>query len=261
MYVVSPNSFIIPYSIGDKYIDKALCDLRSSVNLMPKSVFMKLGMGVARPTTVILQLANHSHVRPEGKVEDLLVKVGKFVFPTNLLILDCEADDKAPIILGRPFLATGRILIDSTVEDTELCYSNSIQIDDFLHLQEEDREEVDDLPLKEQQIKHSIPRYALELKPLPSHLKYVYLGANDTLPVIISFQLNANQELSVANLLQQYKKALGRLNPAMKKVVMKEIIKWLDAGIICPKSDSSWVSLVQCVPKKGGMTVVTNEAN
>ncbi|KAK8669862.1 hypothetical protein V6N13_104630 [Hibiscus sabdariffa] len=89
------------------------------------------------------------------------------------------------------------------VEDTELCYNSSIQIDDFVHLQEDDREELDDLPFKEQQIKHSIPRYgmkfesldftkfvppkssleiapALELKPLPSHLKYVYLGAKDT---------------------------------------------------------------------------------
>ncbi|KAL4281095.1 hypothetical protein GQ457_03G019720 [Hibiscus cannabinus] len=134
---------------------------------------------------------------------------------------------------------------------------------------------------------------SLELKPLPSHLKYVYLGANDTFPVIISSQLNANQELSVVNLLKQYKKAIGwtmadlkgispticmhkilldechsnsmepqrRLNPAMKKLVMKEIIKWLDAGIIYPISDSSWVSPVQCVPKMGGMTVVTNEAN
>ncbi|KAL4388732.1 hypothetical protein GQ457_09G016560 [Hibiscus cannabinus] len=52
-----------------------------------------------------------------------------------------------------------------------------------------------------------------------------------------------------------------RLNPAMKKVVMKEIIKWLDAGVIYPISDSSWVSPVQCVPKKGGITVVTNEEN
>ncbi|KAK8556163.1 hypothetical protein V6N12_002576 [Hibiscus sabdariffa] len=247
-----PGSFIIPCSIGDKYVGKALCDLGSSVNLMLKSVFMKLGMRIARPTTVILQLADRSHVRPEGKVEDLLVKVGKFVFPVDFLILDCEEDHKAPIILGRPFLATGRILIDcekggftmrvgdqtmtinvyntircmdngeechslqdsiatATTDDTELCYNNSIQIKEFLHLQEEDREEVDDLPFKEQQIKHSIPRSVmkfesldftefvppkiapvLELKPLPSHLKYVYLGANDTLPVIISSQLNAN---------------------------------------------------------------------
>ncbi|KAK8705121.1 hypothetical protein V6N13_048729 [Hibiscus sabdariffa] len=191
-----PGSFIIPCSIGDNYIGKALCDLGSSVNLMPKSVFMKLGMRVARPTTVFLQLVDRSHVRPEGKVEDLLVKVGKFVFPADFLILDCEADDKAPIILGRPFLSTGRFIIDcekgeftmrvgdqtmtinvfntirymdddegchylqdsiatTTVEDTELCYNNSIQMDDFVHLQEEDREEVDDLPFKEQQIKHS----------------------------------------------------------------------------------------------------------
>ncbi|KAK8596898.1 hypothetical protein V6N13_001510 [Hibiscus sabdariffa] len=107
-----PGSFIIPCSIGDNYIGKALCDIGSSVNLMPKSVFMKLGMEIARPTIVILQLANRSHVRPEGKVEDILVKVGKFVFPADFLILDCEEDHKAPIILGRPFLATGRILID-----------------------------------------------------------------------------------------------------------------------------------------------------
>ena len=50
-----------------------------------------------------------------------------------------------------------------------------------------------------------------------------------------------------------------RLNPVMKEAVKKEIIKWLDAGIIYPISDSSWVSSVQCVPKKGGMTVVMNE--
>ena len=47
----------------------------------------------------------------------------------------------------------------------------------------------------------------------------------------------------------------------MKEVVRKEVIKWLDAGIVFPISDSKWVSLVQCVPKKGGMTVVTNENN
>ena len=52
-----------------------------------------------------------------------------------------------------------------------------------------------------------------------------------------------------------------RLNPIMKEVVKKEIIKWLDAGVIYPISDSSWVSPVQCVPKKGGVTVVSNENN
>ena len=51
------------------------------------------------------------------------------------------------------------------------------------------------------------------------------------------------------------------MNPIIKEVVKKEIIKWLDAGIIYPISDSSWVSPVQCVPKKGGNTVVENENN
>ncbi|KAK8696783.1 hypothetical protein V6N13_001909 [Hibiscus sabdariffa] len=151
-----PGSFIIPCSIGDNYVGKALCDLGST---------------------------DRSYVRPEGKVEDLLVNVGKFVLRADFLILDCEEDHKAPIILGRPFLATGRIIIDcekggftmrvgdqtmtinvyntirymdndeechslqdSTAEDTDLCYSSSTQIEDFMHLQEEDREEVDDRP-------------------------------------------------------------------------------------------------------------------
>ncbi|KAA3480242.1 RNA-directed DNA polymerase-like protein [Gossypium australe] len=52
-----------------------------------------------------------------------------------------------------------------------------------------------------------------------------------------------------------------RLNPIMKEVVRKEVIKWLDAGIIYPISDSSWVNLVQCIPKKGGITIVENERN
>ncbi|KAK8574570.1 hypothetical protein V6N12_062260 [Hibiscus sabdariffa] len=107
-----PCNFIIPCSIGDNFMGNALCEFGSSVNLMPKAMFKKIGIGIEMLTTVILQLADRSHVRPEGKVEDVIVKVGKFVFPVDFLILYCEVDDKAPIILGRPFLATGRILID-----------------------------------------------------------------------------------------------------------------------------------------------------
>ncbi|KAK8533038.1 hypothetical protein V6N12_076319 [Hibiscus sabdariffa] len=79
---------------------------------MPKSVFKKLGIGEAKPTTVLLQVAYRSYVQPEGKIDDLLVRVDKFIFPTDFLILDCEADEHAPIILGRPFLATSRTMID-----------------------------------------------------------------------------------------------------------------------------------------------------
>ncbi|KAK8655981.1 hypothetical protein V6N13_108543 [Hibiscus sabdariffa] len=100
---IDPGSFTISYSIGNNYSCKALCDLGASINLLPKSVFKKLGIGEAKPTTVMLQLADRSYVQPEGKIKDILVRVDKFIFPADFLILDCEADEHAPIILGRPF--------------------------------------------------------------------------------------------------------------------------------------------------------------
>ncbi|KAL4282225.1 hypothetical protein GQ457_03G008650 [Hibiscus cannabinus] len=107
-----PGSFTIPCAIGNHYVGKALYDLGASINLMPKSVFERLGIGKARPTTVMLQLADRSYIQPEGKIEDILVRVDKFIFPADFIVLDCEADEYAPIILGRPFLAIGRMLID-----------------------------------------------------------------------------------------------------------------------------------------------------
>ncbi|KAL4342605.1 hypothetical protein GQ457_08G031620 [Hibiscus cannabinus] len=198
---------------------------------MPKSVFQKLGIGEAKPTTVMLQLADHSYVQPEGKIEDILVQVDKFIFPADFLILDYKPSIEQP------------------------------------------------------------PK--LELKQLPEQLKYAYLGNNETLPVIISSKLQADQEERLIATLRQHKEALGwtiagikgispticmhkillddnhkptvdaqrRLNQAMKDVVRKEILKWLNAGIIYPISDSKWVSPVQCVPKKGGITVISNEKN
>ncbi|KAK8669424.1 hypothetical protein V6N13_106855 [Hibiscus sabdariffa] len=115
-----PRSFTIPCSIGNNYSSKALCDPGASINLMPKSVFQKLGIGEAKPTIVMLQLANHSYVQPECKIEDILVQVDKFVFPVDFLILDCEIDEHAPIILGRPFLVTSNILIDFEKEELVL---------------------------------------------------------------------------------------------------------------------------------------------
>ncbi|KAI5343456.1 hypothetical protein L3X38_011332 [Prunus dulcis] len=133
----------------------------------------------------------------------------------------------------------------------------------------------------------------LELKPLPNHLKYTYLGANETLPVIIAASLTSHEEDSLIEVLKEHKTALGwtiadikgispsmcmhrilmeedskpsrdaqrRLNPNMKEVVRAEVLKLLDVGIIYPISDSKWVSPVQVVPKKSGITVVKNEKN
>ena len=79
---------------------------------MPLSIFKKLNLGEARPTTITLQLADRSLTHPHSIIEDVLVKVDKFIFPTYFIILDMEEDKEVPIILGRPFLATGRPLID-----------------------------------------------------------------------------------------------------------------------------------------------------
>ncbi|XP_024984058.1 uncharacterized protein LOC112519984 [Cynara cardunculus var. scolymus] len=106
------RSFTIPCLIGGKEVGHALCDLGASINLMSLSIFNQLGVGEVRPTTMTLQLADRSLAYPKGKIEDILVKVDKFIFPADFLVLDYEADRNVPIILGRPFLATGRTLID-----------------------------------------------------------------------------------------------------------------------------------------------------
>ncbi|RVW60604.1 Retrovirus-related Pol polyprotein from transposon 17.6 [Vitis vinifera] len=130
-----------------------------------------------------------------------------------------------------------------------------------------------------------------ELKPLPHGLKYVYLEANEEKPVVISATLTEEQEMKLLKVLKENKRAIGwsisdlkginplicthhiyleenakpvrqpqrRLNPLMQDVVRNEVLKLLDAGIIYPISDSSWVSPTQVVPKKSGITVMKND--
>ena len=106
------GSFTILCSIGNSIFEKALCDLGASINLMSLSIFKKLSLGEANPTTITLQLADRSLTHPQGIIEDMLVKVDKFIFQGDFIVLDMEEDKEVPIILGRPFLATSRALID-----------------------------------------------------------------------------------------------------------------------------------------------------
>ncbi|XP_021994444.1 uncharacterized protein LOC110891080 [Helianthus annuus] len=134
---------------------------------------------------------------------------------------------------------------------------------------------------------------SLELKELPPHLEYAFLDEECHLPVIISASLTKEEKRQLLEVLKLHKKAMAwkimdikginpslcthkilmednykpsaqhqrRLNPNMQDVVKKEVIKLLDAGLIYPISDSVWVSPVQVVPKKGGITVVPNDKN
>ena len=133
----------------------------------------------------------------------------------------------------------------------------------------------------------------LILKELPSHLKYVFLEPEKRKPVIISTALNESEEHKLLEILRKYKEVIAwliedlkginpsicmhkillndnakisiehqrRLNPVMKKVVRKEVLKWLNADFIYSISDSSWVSPVHVDPKKGGFIVIRNEKN
>ncbi|RDX82742.1 hypothetical protein CR513_36427, partial [Mucuna pruriens] len=136
---------------------------------------------------------------------------------------------------------------------------------------------------KESNDNSSSPPPPMGLKPLPSHLKYAYLDAEQQLSVIIGSNLRWEQENKLLSILRQHKKAIGinpsicmhrilmeeeakpirqqqrRMNPTILCVVKKEVTKLLVVGIIYPISDSQWVTLVQVVPKKSRMTVTKNQ--
>ncbi|GKC53417.1 reverse transcriptase domain-containing protein, partial [Tanacetum coccineum] len=97
----------------------------------------------------------------------------------------------------------------------------------------------------------------LELKYLASHLGYAFLEGTNKLPVIIAKDLKEDEKDDSKSAIQHQR----RVNPKIHEVIKKEVIKLLDDGLIYPISDSPWVSLVHCVPKKGGMTVIKNEDN
>ncbi|XP_024032154.1 uncharacterized protein LOC112094726 [Morus notabilis] len=268
-----PGSFTIPCAIGNNYFGKALCDLGASINLMPMSIFKKLGIGETWLTIVTLQLADRSLAHPEGKIENVLVKVDKFIFPADFIILDYEADREVSIILGRPFLATGRTLIDvqkgeltmrvndeqvtfnvlkamrspDEVEDCSVvnvidtfvfkeleqaCYKDLLKITTLAELEEENAEVSSELPclearstgiargrqfeslgLSERELKPPRPSIEeppfLELKRLPSHLRYAFLGEIKTLPVIVSAELTEDQEQKLLEVLRNFKKVIG----------------------------------------------------
>ncbi|KAF5454420.1 hypothetical protein F2P56_024087 [Juglans regia] len=107
-----PEGFTIPYTIGNSYFDKALCNLGASINLMSLSVFRILGLREAKPTAISLQVVDRSIKFSRGLIEDVMVKVDKFIFLVDFIVLDMEEDEEILLILGQPFLTTGRTLID-----------------------------------------------------------------------------------------------------------------------------------------------------
>nr|GFD18604.1 reverse transcriptase domain-containing protein [Tanacetum cinerariifolium] len=106
-----PGKFLIPCGFSELKC-KALADLGVSINLIPLSVWKKLGLPDLIPTRMTLELANRAICTPDGITRDVFVLVGKFTFPADFVIVDYESDPRVPLILGRPFLRTARALID-----------------------------------------------------------------------------------------------------------------------------------------------------
>nr|GEV82969.1 reverse transcriptase domain-containing protein [Tanacetum cinerariifolium] len=115
-----PGKFLIPCDFMGIDVCHALADLGASINLMPLSTWKKLSLPELTLTRMTLELANSSITRPKGVAEDVFVKVGKFHFPIDFVVVDFEADPRVPLILGRSFLRTGRALIDVYGEEINL---------------------------------------------------------------------------------------------------------------------------------------------
>ena len=150
-----PGSPTISVNIGGTCIDKALLDLGASVNLLPYSVYKQLGLRELKSTNITLSLADRSVKIPKGIVEDVLVKVDKFYYPVDFVVLDTEpiasGPNHVPIILGRPFLATSNVIINCQNGVMQLTFGNMTLELNIFHLSnkhkqaEDERQEVDEV--------------------------------------------------------------------------------------------------------------------
>nr|GEY50326.1 reverse transcriptase domain-containing protein [Tanacetum cinerariifolium] len=107
-----PGRFLIPCDFSEFDNCLALADLGASINLMPLSIWKKLKLPTLNDTKMVLELADRTISKPTGVAENVFVKVGKFYFSADFVVLDFIADPRVPLILGRPFLSTAHALID-----------------------------------------------------------------------------------------------------------------------------------------------------
>nr|GEU53386.1 hypothetical protein [Tanacetum cinerariifolium] len=108
-----PGSFTLPCFINNVCFDNALADLGASISVMPLSTYLSLGLGELAHTKLTVELVDRNVKYPKGIAENMLVGIGKFIFPVDFIILDMPEDIKVPLILERPFLYTAHAKIDA----------------------------------------------------------------------------------------------------------------------------------------------------
>nr|GFA41253.1 reverse transcriptase domain-containing protein [Tanacetum cinerariifolium] len=126
-----PDKFLIPCDFRRMDVCHALAYLGASIKLMHLSIWKKLSLPELTPTRMTLELVDRSITHPKGVIEDIFIKVGKFHFPIDFVVVDFEADPRVPLILGRSFLRTGRALIDVYGEEITLRVNDDSDVLDF----------------------------------------------------------------------------------------------------------------------------------
>nr|GEX28847.1 putative reverse transcriptase domain-containing protein [Tanacetum cinerariifolium] len=233
-----PSKFLIPCDFPGIDVCHALADLGASINLMPLSIWKKLSLPELTLTRMTLELADRSITRPKGVAKDVFVKVGKFHFPTNFVVVDFEADPRVPLILWRSFLRTGHALIDVHGEEITLMvndesvtfnlnqtmrysltyddnYVNRVDVFDIAYSFQ--LPSMDLKQAEETKVKSFIEEPPeLELKELLSHLEYALLEDTDKLPVIIAKDLKDVEKEALIKVLKSHKWAIAWKSPTLR---------------------------------------------
>nr|GFA88709.1 DNA-directed DNA polymerase [Tanacetum cinerariifolium] len=189
----------------------ALADLGASINLMPLSIWKKLRLPTLNDTKMVLELADRTISKPTGVAENVFVKVGKFYFSTNFVILDFVADPRVPLILGRPFLSTAHTLIDVYEGEITLRHDDqslTLKCGDTPSISYNNLESLNKVVEPKTQSEEDEPP-EVKLKELPPHIEYAFLGDNGKWSVIIAKDLSSNEKTNLINVLKTQKKAIA----------------------------------------------------
>ncbi|XP_059428511.1 uncharacterized protein LOC132162270 [Corylus avellana] len=213
-----PGCPTISCMIGVSQVERALVDLGASVNLLPYSVYVQLGLGELRPTSMTLQLVDRSVKVPQGIIEDVLIKANKFYFPVDFIMLDTEpvpnVGSQIPVILGRPFLATANALINCRMGVMKISFGNMTMELNIFHIRKQplEYEEMQQVCLIEEIIEEVVEESSID-DPLEACL--AQFGEDLDLDKLLE---QADAILETASLLSSEKEETSVLDPPKKEL-------------------------------------------
>ncbi|GKC75605.1 reverse transcriptase domain-containing protein, partial [Tanacetum coccineum] len=267
-----PRSFLIPCNFNKTFSCIALADLGASINPMPYSLYAKLSLRTLKPTKMSVRLADRSFQYPVGIAENMLVKVGKFIFPVDFVILEMEKDSKFLLILGRLFLHTADAMKEakSSISSKEPFSKKKFffKFDEFMSMTADENSEsesdTEEPPFEkitintDYKIKTSFeePPTDLGLKPLPDNLEYVFLEEPSFLPIIILSKLSTQNKNKLVSVLKKHKEAFAWKTtdiPGICPSFCKHKIQLLDdkkPESLCNTSQASLSKVVYMIPWK-----------